>query len=89
MLYGAGRNCKRLLGIIGDIFSDAAIADNDIAKRGMSLGSMQVQYAKDIADWQQYFVVVTCYQTDEIEKQLCGLGLNKEDHYILMKEYGL
>ncbi len=89
MLYGAGRNCKRLLGIIGDIFSDAAIADNDIAKRGMSLGSMQVQYAKDIGDWQQYFVVVTCYQTDEIEKQLCGLGLNKEDHYILTKEYGL
>ncbi|MBD5489833.1 MAG: hypothetical protein HDR13_13765 [Lachnospiraceae bacterium] len=88
MLLGAGHNCRRLLGILGNI-SDFSIADNDKMKQGTVLNGIKVSYARNIVNWQKYFVIVTCQETREIEKQLCSFGLKKEEDYILMREYGL
>lgn len=88
LFYGAGRNCQKLFDVVGNIPS-ASIADNDLMKQGTSLNGLRVSYAKDIADWQDYFVIVTCWKTKEIEEQLRGFGLKKEEDYILMREYGL
>lgn len=87
LLFGAGHNCKELLGAVGNM--EVSIADNDITKQNMVLGGVQVKYAKDIIEWREYFVIVTCQETNEIEDYLCSLGLEKEEDYILMKEYVL
>lgn len=48
---------------------------------------IRVTPPESIGDWQQYFIVVTCVKTQEIEEQLSKLGLKKEENYILAKEY--
>lgn len=88
LLFGAGRNCRKLLKVAGDM-PTILIADNDLTKQGMVLNGIQVSHAGDIADWKKYFVVVTCQETDEIEEQLHGFCLEKEEDYILMREYVL
>lgn len=88
LLFGAGYNCKRLLNLVWNMPVEL-IADNDIKKQGEVINGIQVRYAKHIADWQEYFAIVTCQRTDEIEEQLCAFGLTKEKDYILMKEYSL
>lgn len=87
MLFGAGHNCQKLVDAVGNM--QVSIADNDITKQNMILGGAQVRYAKDITEWQEYFVIVTCQETKEIEEQLHSLGLKKEEDYILMSEYVL
>lgn len=88
LLFGAGHNCCKLLDILRNTSVDF-IVDNDSTKQGMVLGGRQVKYAKDIKDWQEYFVIVTCEKTDEIEEQLRSFNLEKEEDYILIKDYGL
>ena len=88
LLFGAGRNCRKLFDTVINI-SASFIVDNDPIKQGMVLGGTQVKYAKDIKDWQEYFVIVTCEKTDEIEEQLRSCNLEKEEDYILIKEYSL
>ncbi len=88
MLFGAGYNCQKLIDILGDI-SGVSITDNDKEKQGMVFRGVTVSYAKEIMDWLKYFVIVTCQKTEEIEKQLSGLGLKKDKDYVLLKEYGL
>lgn len=88
ILFGAGHNCQKLTDIwerIPGIF----IVDNDQSKQGTSLNGILVSYAKNITNWQDYYVVVTCQKTKEIEEQLGSLGLKKEEDYVLMREYGL
>lgn len=88
LFFGAGFKCRELLSILGDV-SVALIADNDIQKDGTSLNTVIVRYAKAITEWQEYYVVITCVQSEEIEKQLCEYGLKKGDDYIAVREYGL
>lgn len=88
MFFGAGHNCKMLFDAVGNI-TEALIVDNDVKKRGDVLGGIEVKYAGDIVGWQEYFVVVTCWRTGEIEEQLCSYGLKKEKDYILMNKYDL
>lgn len=86
ILFGAGCNCQRLFAIIGNI-SCAFIADNDLSKQGMILSGIKVKYAMNIQDWKKYFVIVTCEKADEIEKQLQGFGLEKNEDYIFFRDY--
>lgn len=89
LFFAAGNKCRELMDIMGDI-PVATIADNDLAKEGMVLrNETKVVNAKKIKDWSEYFTIVTCWKTDEIETQLQGLGLKKEMDYILAKDYGL
>lgn len=88
VLFGAGNNCQKLLDTIEDN-SIALIVDNDRAKQGTVLHGVQVEYAGNIADWHEYYVIVTCAKTDDIEKQLYDLKLKKEEDYILIREYDL
>ena len=88
LFFGAGYNCQRMLDIVGNI-PNALIVDNDMAKRGTVLNGIQVVYAKDIINWKEYFVIVTCAKTEDIEKQLREIGLQKSEDYILAKEYAL
>lgn len=87
LLFGKGYKCHKLFKAVESIPAEL-IADNDISKQGTTLNGVQVRYAKDIANWSKYFVVVTCEKTDEIEVQLHDYGLKKERDYILAKEYG-
>lgn len=86
LLFGAGQKCKELLEYYIDI-PVQWIVDNDMNKRGGEKRNIKVIHTKDINDWSSFFVVVTCLKTDEIEKQLQGLGLKKEEDYVAAKEY--
>lgn len=88
LLFGGGYKCQKLFRVVENLPA-VLIADNDLTKQGTVLNDVQVRYAKDIVDWKQYFVIVTCDKTDTIEEQLCSLGLEKEADYILAMEYGL
>lgn len=88
LLFGAGHNCQKFFDIVGNKYI-ALIADNDETKNGTVLNGVPIKNAKDISNWQDYFIIVTCAKTDEIEGQLRSLGLKEEEDYILMKEYGI
>lgn len=88
LLFGAGRNCQKLVDIWGNI-TGIGIVDNDQGKRGTRLNGVTVSYAKDIVNWRDYYVVVTCQKTKDIEEQLGSLGLKKDEDFLLMREYGL
>lgn len=89
LLFAAGSKCRKLMNIINDI-PVAAIADNNPDKSGMIFkNGIKVVDAKEIKNWSEYFIVVTCVKTDEIEDQLQKFKLEKEADYILAREYGL
>lgn len=88
LFFGAGFKCRELFRILENV-SVTLIVDNDIQKDGTVLNAVPIRYAKSIIEWHKYFVVVTCNQYFEIEKQLCGFGLEKGKDYILVREYGL
>lgn len=86
LLFGAGVRCRLLLDTID--LPVTAIVDNDEKKRGQMFDeNIQVIWTKDIECWSDYFVVVTCEKTDEIEMQLQDLGLKREEDYVLAKDY--
>ena len=86
LLFGAGYKCRELLRN-NNLLPVSAIVDNDEKKSGELVCGIKVSHARDIIDWTGFYVVVTCVETDEIEKQLCGYGLKKEYDYVLAKEY--
>lgn len=89
LFFAAGNRCRELIDIMSGI-PISLIADNDLEKEGMLFkNEIKVIGAKNIKDWSEYFTVVTCAKTDEIEVQLQLLGLKKEEDYILAWEYGL
>ena len=89
LLFAAGSKCRKLINIIDDI-SVAAIADNNPDKSGMIFkNGIKVVDPKEIKNWSEYFIIVTCVKTDEIEDQLQKFKLEKEADYILAREYGL
>lgn len=89
LLFAAGNKCRELIEIMGEI-PIAVIVDNDLAKEGMVFkNETRVVSVKKIKNWSEYFTIVTCWKTDEIEAQLQGLGLKKDMDYILAKDYGL
>ena len=85
LLFGAGKKCMELLEYI-DI-PVTGIVDNDVTKKGMVKGKIQVVHTWEINDWGRYFIVITCVKTGEIEEQLQRLGLRKEEDYVAAKEY--
>lgn len=85
LLFGAGKKCIELLEYI-DI-PVTGIVDNDVTKKGMMKGKIQVLHTREINDWSRYFVVITCVKTGEIEEQLQRLGLRREEDYVAAKEY--
>lgn len=88
LLFGAGHNCQKFFDIVGNEFV-ALIVDNDETKNCTVLNRVPIKNAMDITNWQDYFIIVTCAKTDEIEGQLRSLGLKEEEDYILMKDYGI
>lgn len=88
LFFGAGQNCQRLFENVHSI-PVALIVDNDKTKQGMAINGVRVSYAKDIVNWREYFIIVTCNMADAIGEQLCGFGLKKGEDYIFMREYGL
>lgn len=85
MLFGAGNKCRKLLEEL-HIPIDL-IVDNDETKNGKILKKIEVVSARQITDWSAYFIIVTCVETEEIEKQLQDQKLKKEVDYVLAKEY--
>ncbi len=85
LLFGAGQKCKELLEHM-DI-PVKWIVDNDMMKKGMMRGRIEVIHTSQISRWERFFVVITCVKTDEVEEQLQGYGLQKEKDYVTAKEY--
>lgn len=85
IFFGAGYWCCELMR--NENFPISLIIDNDKEKSGKVLYGVKVVYAEEIIDWSKYFVVVTCANTCEIERQLQRKGLYKEKDYVLAKEY--
>lgn len=88
--FGAGAKCYDLLKMMIDLRAEI-IVDNSKEKEGTfkSAGyyTVPVMHTSSVKDWSQYFVVVTCMNTDEIEKQLSELGLQKGRDFVLAKEW--
>ena len=91
LLFAAGNKCRQLIELMDDNdIPITVVVDNDPAKEGLMLkNDLKVICAKNINDWLDYFTIVTCLETDEIEAQLQKIGLKKEVDYILAREYGL
>ena len=85
LLFGAGYWCRELMENMELL--PILIADNDEKKSTERIGGIKVIYAKTVNNWSDYYVIVTCAVTDEIEQQLESLGLKKEEDYVLAKEY--
>jgi hypothetical protein len=85
LLFGAGNQCRQLIEDI-NLFP-RIIADNDVTKSGEEINGIKIVHAKAIGNWSEYFVIVTCAVTDEIEQQLEHIGLKREEDYILAKDY--
>lgn len=85
ILFGAGNQCRQLVEDI-NLFPQI-IVDNDLNKSGEEIKGIKIVHAEAIDDWSEYFVIVTCTVTDEIEQQLEHIGLKREEDYILAKDY--
>lgn len=83
--FGAGKNCSWLMENVN--LECQKIIDNDREKAGQQIAGIEIVWSGDITDWSQYFVAVTCTDTEAIEEQLCSLGLKKDTDYALVKEY--
>ena len=91
LLFAAGNKCRQLIELMDDNdIPITVVVDNDPAKEGLMLkNDLKVICVKNINDWLDYFTIVTCLETHEIETQLQKIGLKKEVDYILAREYGL
>lgn len=85
VLFGAGYKCKDLLETLK--ISIDMIVDNNIDKVGKRLGGIKIVDAQKVENWEMYFIIITCYETEEIERQLQNYGLKGERDYILAKDY--
>ena len=85
LLFGAGEKCRELMEHI--TIPVEYVVDNDLSKAGNWRGGAKIVHTKEIHDWSQYLVVITCIKTDGIEEQLQSLGLKKEEDYVAAKEY--
>ncbi len=82
--FGAGKNCQMLLESY--MLPINFILDNDSAKVGKEINGIPISSPIEIDDWNQYFIIVTCAQSTEIEHQLNSYGLYKNEDYILLTE---
>lgn len=82
--FGAGQNCHMLLETYQLPIN--FILDNDSTKIGKKINEITISSPIEIEEWKQYFIIVTCVQTAEIEQQLNSYGLHKNEDYILLKE---
>lgn len=86
LLFGGGYYGKWILENVN--LPVDMVVDNNEKKNGEVIWKdIKITYAESIMNWSDYFVIVTCVNTDEIEKQLMGKGLQKEKDYVLAKEY--
>ncbi|MCI8557555.1 MAG: hypothetical protein HFI19_07295 [Lachnospiraceae bacterium] len=85
LLFGAGHKCRKLLDELRTPVT--LIVDNDETKSGKSLQKVPIVFTEQVKDWSDYFIIVTCAETEEIEQQLQGFGLEKEKDYVVAKDY--
>lgn len=82
--FGAGQNCQRLLEKCP--IEIEFILDNDREKEGQTVKDILIKNPSAITEWTEYFILITCAQTNDIEKQLNSYGLQKGTDYVLLKE---
>lgn len=85
VLFGAGFKCGYYQGLIGNQID--LILDNDPQKQGKKMGKLVVGSPQCIKNWSNYFVIITVLNSVEIERQLQGLGLNRDQDYMVAEEY--
>ena len=83
--FAAGKRCEELLSRYR--LPVELILDNDTEKLNHSIGGIKIQLLSQIYNLQEYLIVVTCYETKDIEQQLETFGLKKGTDYILAKDY--
>lgn len=82
--FGAGDNAIKLLEVA--THDVKCIIDNDVRKNGKSIKGVPVINPSQIDTWSQYFYLITCLETEDIEQQLTTYGLRKNDDYILARD---
>ena len=82
--FAAGQRCNEVLKVYQ--LPVEFLLDNDKEKTGKLLDNIEIKNPIEIDDWSQYFIIVTCAQSTEIEHQLNSYGLHKNEDYILLKE---
>lgn len=80
--FGAGHRCRKLLEAYG--FEIEFIIDNNIIKKNeIIINGVSVVSPEDIINWGELLIIITCAETEEIEKQLEAVGLLKWEDYLL------
>jgi len=85
VIFGAGEKCRQMFKYIS--LPVELIVDNDIKKNGMIISGINIVHSSHIKEWKKYFVIISCLEPKEIEKQLESYGLCKGEDYIPAREY--
>lgn len=85
VFWGAGGKGNELA--LANVLPVELVVDNDVKKAGTYLHGIRVCHSTAIRNWDDYFVVITCVETAEIERQLQGLGLTLDKDFVLAKKY--
>lgn len=82
--FGAGKRCSEMLENYQ--LPVEYIFDNDLNKRGTQISDISIGFPSDVQNLKDYFILVTCIETHDIEQQLNSYGLQKEIDYIFLKQ---
>ena len=61
--------------------------DNNPDKRHKQMHGIEILSTEDIEEWKDYFVVIICLQTEEIEEMLQSKGLQEGYDYVTSNKY--
>lgn len=83
--WGAGQRCRYLLDKYN--FDVKIIIDNDQEKAGGKINDILIFSPKEIINWNELLIIITCVETDKIEKQLKNIGLIKGNDFLLANDF--
>lgn len=83
--FGGGQKCREL--IKRYCWNIGVIIDNDEQKSGSQIDGISVISPLEVHYWGELFIIITCVNTLDIEKQLETIGLIKGQDFVLAKEF--
>ena len=83
--FGGGQKCREL--IKKYCWDVGVIIDNDERKSGSQIDGIPVISFLNVSNWGELFIIITCVDTSDIEKQLETIGLIKNLDFVLANEF--
>ncbi len=77
-----GGQCRKFCSIYSELPIDLVV-DNDRSKTGTKIYGHSVKHFDEIADWNERFIIITCYAYKDISEQLQGVGMRENTDFIV------